>query len=40
MSFDGDPFTCQCEKEDQKADGVQFRTFMGRFEVASWQSRG
>ena len=21
MSFDGDPFTCQCEKEDQKAEG-------------------
>ena len=23
MCFDGDPFTCQCEKEDKKAEGFQ-----------------
>ena len=23
MHFDGDPFTCQCENQDKKAEGVQ-----------------
>ena len=34
MSFDGDPFTCQCEKEDQKAEGVQFTCYCGNTGVA------
>ena len=38
VRFDGDPFTCQCEKQKQKGlKGFKFRTFMGRFQVISWQ---
>ena len=41
MPFDGDPFTCQCEKEDtqKRLKGFKFRTLMGRFEMTSWQWR-
>ena len=31
MRFDGDPFTCQCEKEDKKASGLQISHFYGSF---------
>ena len=32
MRFDGDPFrTCQCEKEDRKAEGFQILHFYGPF---------
>ena len=31
MRFDGDPFTCQWEKEDKKADEFQISHFYGSF---------
>ena len=42
--FDGDPFRCQCEKEDKKEEeklkGFKFLTFMGRVQMTSWQWSG
>ena len=35
MCFDKNPFTCECEKEDKKS--FKFRTFLGRFQMTSWQ---
>ena len=29
--FDGDPFTCQCKKEDKKAKGFEIWNFNGSF---------
>ena len=37
VRFDGDPFTCQCEKENKRLKGLKFRNFTGRFEMTSWQ---
>ena len=31
MHFDEDPFTCQCEKEDKKAYGLQILHFYWSF---------
>ena len=35
MRLDENSFTCECEKEDKKV--FKFRTFMGRFQMTSWQ---
>ena len=31
VSFDEDPFTCQCEKDDKKAEGFQILHFYWSF---------
>ena len=36
--FDDNPFTCQCpKKKTERLNGLQFYTFIGRFQVISWQ---
>jgi len=37
MSFDENPFTGQCEKEDKMLKGFKFRNFIGCFQVTVWQ---
>ena len=34
-AFDEDPFTCQCEKEDKKAEGFEILHFYGSFSNGS-----
>ena len=38
MHFDGDPFTCQCEKEDKKAEGFQIslKAFKFRWRLSNF----
>ena len=31
MHFDGDPLTCQCEKQNKKVEGFQISHFYGSF---------
>ena len=40
MRFDKNPFTGQCKKKTERLKGFKFRTFMGRFQMTSWQRRG
>ena len=37
MRFYKNPFPCRCEKENRKAYGFKFRTFVDRFQVTPWQ---
>ena len=40
MHFDGDPFTCQCEKEDKKAYGFQILHCHGSFSSDTMAVKG
>ena len=37
LCFDENPFTYRCEKGGKKLKGFKFGTFIGCFQVASWQ---
>ena len=40
MCFDGDTFTCQCEKADKKAQGFQISHFYGSFSSDFMAAKG
>ena len=37
IRFDENPFTGQCVKESKNGGVLKFGTFVGRFQVTSWQ---